>query len=552
MRVWRSTAAALGAAAVVVAMVPAPSFAAAPAAGRIGWGECPAPPPDGYQDPRQQCATVKVPLDYRRPHGRTIDVAISRIATSVPAKHRGILLSNPGGPGGSGLDLPSALASVLPPEVLDQYDLIGFDPRGVGHSTPVTCGIDMSPASVTLQLPYPAPDGSIARNVAFAKQTAAECARRGGDLLPYITTANTTRDMDGIRALLGEPKLSYLGISYGTYLGAVYTSLYPQRSDRIVLDSAVDPDLVWRDMWQTWNAAVPERINDFYSYAATYGGIFGLGDTPAAVRTAYTGIVVALDRTPLDLGDGLILDGNYLRELTRSLLYSDYYLPLLSSLVAEVGTLTDGPPTDAALASLAATLAGLGARPGSPGVPAIDVPADNSTAALYAVVCDDAAWPRSLTPYARDVAAARTRWPLLAGMPSNVWPCTYWPNKPVEAPVAITGKGPRNVLILQNTRDPATPYVSGVGLREALGKRAAMVTVDQGGHGVITLGTCADAVAVEFMATGVLPARDRFCEGVPPPSPLARSLVLRTYLPVGPLDGAATLLAAAARARAAG
>jgi pimeloyl-ACP methyl ester carboxylesterase len=471
----------------------------------------------------------------------------------VPGKHRGILLSNPGGPGGSGLDLPSGLAAVLPAEVLDQYDLIGFDPRGVGHSTPVSCGIDVSTlASATLQLPYPAPDGSIARNVAYAKQTAAECGRRNGDLLPYITTANTARDMDGIRALLGEPKLSYYGGSYGTYLGAVFTTLFPQRSDRIVLDSAVDPNLVWRDMWQTWNAGVPLRINDFYSYAATYADLFGLGETPAAVRSAYTGIVSALDRTPLDLGDGVILDGNLLREITRSWLYSDFYLPLLATLVAEVGAAVDGPPTDATLASLAATLSGIGARPGMPGVPAVDVPADNATAALYTVVCDDVSWPRSVTPYARDVAAARTRWPLLAGMPSNVWPCAYWPNKPVEVPVAITGKGPRNVLILQNTRDPATPYVSGVGLRKALGNRAAMVTVDQGGHGVFALGTCADAVTVEFLATGTLPARDRFCEGVPPPSPLARSLTRPIYLPVGPLDGSVNVLAAAARIRAGG
>ncbi|GAA1755911.1 alpha/beta hydrolase [Luedemannella helvata] len=546
MRRLRPMAAALSAAAIVVTALPAPAHAAAPARGKapgIAWGECPPPPPDSYRDPRQECATVKVPLDYRKPHGRTIDVEISRIATSTPARHRGVLLSNPGGPGGSGLDLPGALATLLPAEVLDQYDLIGFDPRGIGHSTPVSCGVDMSPTSVTLHLPYPSPDGDIARNVAFAQRTAAECARRNGPLLPHITTANTARDMDRIRALLGEPKISYYGGSYGSYLGAVYTSLYPQRSDRIILDSGVDPDLVWRDMWRTWNAAVTERIEDFYAYAATYPELFGLGATPAAVRSTYSGVVKALDATPLDLGDGLVLDGNYLREVTRSLLYADFYLPLLGTLVAELVPVTQG--TSADLPSVATALRATGALRD----PAVEVPADNQISALYSVVCNDAVWPGSVARHARDVAAARRSWPLLNGMPSNVWPCAFWPTKPVEPPVAVTDRGPRNVLVLQNTRDPATPWTSGVGLREALGKRAAFVGVDQGGHGVFALGTCADAVVVEFLATGALPARDRFCEGVAPPSPLARSLTARPYLPVGPLDGSAALFAAAAKAR---
>ncbi|MFC7481929.1 alpha/beta hydrolase [Luedemannella flava] len=459
--------------------------------------------------PRQECATITVPLDYRKPHGRTIDVEISRIATSTPDKRRGILLSNPGGPGGSGLDLPGALAALLPADVLDQYDLIGFDPRGVGFSTPVTCGIQDTPALITLALPYPAPDGSIARNVAYAKETAAACAEHSGDLLPHITTANTARDMDRIRAALGEKKLSYFGVSYGTYLGAVYTSLFPQRSDRIILDSGVDPDLVWKDMWRTWNPAVTERIEDFYKFAATYPDLYGLGATPAAVRSEYSRLVSALDAEPVDLGDGYILDGNYVREVTRSVLYADFFLPLLGELVAELVPLVDGTSTAAERSSALAALKSTGVRRAA----AVDVPFDNTIAVLYAVVCDDAVWPGSVARHARDVARARQKWPLLAGMPSNLWPCAFWPTKPVERPVAVTDRGPRNVLVLQNTRDPATSWESGLGLRRALGKRAAFVGVDQGGHGAFALGTCADAAMVEFLATGALPARDRFCEG---------------------------------------
>ncbi|MGI5290233.1 hypothetical protein ACQEVF_43790 [Nonomuraea polychroma] len=145
-----------------LAGTPEPAVAEAGTAAPV-WGECTMPPQPGIErDPRQQCATLKVPLDYRAPRGRTIEITISRIATAQPGTRRGILLSNPGGPGDQGLDLPSALATVLPPEVLDQYDLIGFDPRGTGHSTPVTCGIDpATPRSHVL--PYPAPDGGIQR-----------------------------------------------------------------------------------------------------------------------------------------------------------------------------------------------------------------------------------------------------------------------------------------------------------------------------------------------------------------------------------------------------
>ena len=541
MRAWRSLAAALGAVVILVAAAPAVAAPtrAVPVSG-VTWGECPPPAPDTYRDPRQQCATLTVPLDYRRPHGRTISVEISRIATSVPALRRGVLLSNPGGPGGSGLDLPGALAAVLPPEVLDRYDLIGFDPRGVGSSTPISCAIDTSPNSITIRLPYPAPNGSIERNVAFARSTAAACDRLSGDVLPYITTANTARDMDAIRAALGERKISYIGFSYGTYLGAVYSSLFAERTDRIVLDSGVDPSLVWRDMWRTWNAGVPVRMAEFHRYAATYDAVFHLGATPAAVRATYDRVVSFLDRSPLDLGEGVTLDGNYLREVTRSLLYSDFYLPELAQAVGEVAAAIDGGAA-ASTARLDATLA------------AAEVSPANSTAVLYAVACGDVAWPRSVGLYARDVAAARTRWPLLAGMPSNIWPCAFWPNRPVEPPVAVTGQGPRNILVLQNLRDPATPYASGLGLRRTLGKRAAMISVDQGGHGVLALGTCADAGTAEFLVTGELPSHDRFCRGVPPPDPTAPTAFAapRPYLPVGPLNGAAVLLAAADRARAA-
>src|SRR4051794_24487439 len=232
-------------------LAPAAVSATAPAAREVAlepigaplaWGACPPAAPGSLRDPRQQCASLRVPLDYRDPRGRTIEVAISRIATTKPAVRRGILLSNPGGPGEPRLNLPSMLAQAMPTEVLDRFDLIGLDPRGIGHSTPVTCA--MRTDQPDLLFPWPGPDGSIERNVAYAKSTARSCAEHSGDLLPYITTANTARDMDRVRAALGEAKISFYGRSYATSPGAVYPSLSPGRTDRMVLDSGTAPRLV--------------------------------------------------------------------------------------------------------------------------------------------------------------------------------------------------------------------------------------------------------------------------------------------------------------------
>jgi pimeloyl-ACP methyl ester carboxylesterase len=503
-----------------VTLTPASPAGAAAAPAGLVWGACPSPAEDSVRDARQECATLRLPLDYRKPAGRQIDVTISRIAATEPGLRRGILLSNPGGPGDSGLGMPSFLAAVLPAEVLARYDLIGFDPRGVGASTPITCGITDLATVAGLALPYPAPDGSIARNIEFGRRMARDCAAHSGELLPYITTANTARDMDRIRAALGEPTLSYLGYSYGTYLGAVYTSLFPDRGDRIILDSAIDPNRTWYGVFRQFNLSVAVRFPDFTGWVAARDHEYGLGPTPAAVTETYFATAASLDREPIVTPD-LVLDGNIYREITRALLYADRDFPLLATIWRELAQAT--PP--AALPALRLT---------APAAQA-PVPADNSLAARYAIACDDVAWSRDVDQYARDVAVDRRLFPITAGMPANVWPCVFWPYRPLEPPVAVTGKGPRNVLILQNLRDPATGWLGAFGLRRALDRRATMVTQDAGGHGVygIRSGPCATDIATTFLTTGTLPEQDRFCPGPSPDDVGVASLARPT--PSGPL-----------------
>ncbi|MGC9666326.1 alpha/beta fold hydrolase [Planosporangium sp. 12N6] len=517
-------------AAMVAVLTPPTPGHAAGSSPALAWGSCPPAPAGVERDPRQQCTTLQVPLDYRKPQGRKIDIAVSRIPTAKPGLRHGILLFNPGGPGGSGLDFPAQLLPLLPTDVTDRFDLIGFDPRGVGHSTPVTCGIGAD-TEVDLILPYPTPDGSIDRNVAFGRQTAENCARLSGDLLPHITTANTARDMDRIRAALGERTLSYLGYSYGTYLGAVYTSLFPGTSDRILLDSAVDPKLVWYDMWRTWGPAIALRLPDFTKWAADRDATYHLGATAHAVEHTYEELAARFDRDPLPL-PGLTVNGNVLREITRSSLYDDHGFPALAEVWQFLAESSAPAPVSAGSPEVASVLREmLRSRPA-----AQQVPVDNDIAALYSVVCDDVAWPREIGTYARNVAVDRRVFPATAGMPSNAWPCAFWTSRPTEPPVEVTDKGPRNVLILQNLRDPATPWITGFGLRQSLGKRADFISVDQGGHGVylFTRAPCANDVATAFLAQGVLPARDAFCPGQSPGDVTGLTTTPRVRLP-GPL-----------------
>ncbi|MFG1922386.1 alpha/beta hydrolase [Cryptosporangium sp. NPDC048952] len=515
---WSLTAvvavtAAVGGTAALVPEATAESFlndltgdARAPAA-TITWGTCPAPPAGTQLDPKQQCGTMTTPIDYTQPRGRTITIAVSRIPATDKAKRRGVLLLNPGGPGGEALNLPSTFPAS--PAVAAAYDRIGFDPRGVGHSSPVTCGL--TAAELIPPYPYPAPDGSIDANVAFAKSVAKRCAAKSGDLLPYLTTANTARDMDRIREALGEKTISYFGTSYGTYLGAAYATLFPKHLDRAVLDSSVDPTKMFYDNFRLESAGFAARFPDLAKYAAAHHAELKLGATPAAVTAAYTALVGRLDTHPVTVpGAPVALSGNVLRGLTTALSVSDQALPMLTGAWHAAADLAAGRATDEEIQALQQLFAladpAAGASPGVPG--------DNAIAAAYAVACDDVEWPRDVDVYARNVAADRRAYPLSAGALTNIWPCAFWPTEPIEAPVRVTDHGPRNILQLHNERDPLAALAAGRGMHEALGKRSVLVTVAAGGHGVYgTQGPdgCSTKAVDTFLVGGELPASDTRC-----------------------------------------
>jgi len=478
-RMW---SAAIGAA--VVATVVVPGVGNAAPSSSVRWGECPA----DVAKPGLECSTLQVPLDYRRPDGRTIEIAISRLASKNPAQRRGVLLTNPGGPGGGGLDYPFILAYGMSQTVLDAYDVIGFDPRGVAHSTPVTCDLTEEQLSAGSLPVYADTPAEVVAQIEPSKALAEQCAAaETADLLPYVTTANTARDLDRIRVALGEETISYDGGSYGTYLGAVYTTLFPERSDRIVLDSALGPGGYDVTAMRRFARGLEERFPDFAAFAAA-APEYGLGTTPAEVSATYFELAARLDEAPVQG-----VNGTAFRWITHGGLYSDYGF---ANLAANWQALLADQPL-----------------PPSP-IPLPPNP-ENAVASRYTVTCGDSRWPTSVLSYQVDVAVDRIRYPMLGGSSANIGPCAFWPD-PVEPPVRIggsTGSGPRNVLVVQNLRDPGTPLVGARELRRAFGDRARLVTADQGGHGVYPFGAnqCANDAVTTFLTTGQQPPRDLAC-----------------------------------------
>ena len=459
---------------------------------RPAWHRCGA---DGEYPADLRCATIKVPLDYKRPAGPTLRLEISRLRTSVPGKRRGVLLSNPGGPGGGGLGTPVTYKEVMPKSVRDRYDLVGFDPRGTGASSPLNCGLTKN----ELNWPRVYQPASFRRDTALARSFAAKCVARDRARLPHLTTRNTARDMDVIRGVLGEKRISYYGLSYGTYLGAVYTQLFPARSDRIVIDSSVDPNRFGRGTYQALAESVEPAFRDWTRLVARRDRTYHLGDTPAEVRAAFFKLIARADRTPLkyngsdpDFADRAVT-GADIRASMRSMFFYDPYQAArdVVSLRKARATRPDPQPSDGP------------ADPFDAGVNALH----------WAVMCADnsASWPRDPSRYRYDALRDGARLPLYGDFTSNITPCAFWPR---GAEPATRVNNTVGALILQNQWDSQTPAASGRAMHRALrGSRLVMVQGgrDHGVYGIPGTPACATKAVNTYLVTGRLPSADITC-----------------------------------------
>ena len=323
MRRLRTTTVLGAAAGLVFALVPLGATAAAPTTrirpvhngvSTVNWDTCAS---STLQQFGAECAMVDVPLDYSHPNGTKIQLAISRIKHTVPdSEYQGVMLVNPGGPGGSGLTL-SVLGQFVPNGAGDDYDWIGFDPRGVGSSVPaVSCNPQYFGFN---RPPYVPSSGSIER--AWLKKAngyAADCGKNNGAILQHLTTIESVRDMDSIRKALGAAQINYYGFSYGTYLGQVYGTLFPSRVRRMVLDSNVDPTRVWYQANLDQDYAFDRNINIWFGWLAKYDSVYHLGSTEAAVRKLWYATQAKLAAHPADGKIGAA-------EWTDIFLFAGYY-----------------------------------------------------------------------------------------------------------------------------------------------------------------------------------------------------------------------------------
>lgn len=467
-------------------LVAAPAVADEPGTG-LAWGACPEDVVTKVAVLR--CATVPVPLDYSEPEGEQIEIMVSRLASKNPGKRWGVLMLNPGGPGGSGLSFVDDLAWFgMPASVLDSYDVIGMDTRGIGHSAPVSCGFAADQDYLGNIPPYAVDEAAVAEQAKTAKAVAEQCAANDEDgRLRHVSTANMARDLDRIRAALGEEKASFLGYSYGSALGAAYASMFPERSDRIVLDSNIGDTHLDQDGMRRYALGAEETFPDFATWAAARHETYGLGRTPAEVRRTYFTLAERLDETPVDG-----IDGRVFRLATFAGLYGKTKYGLTAQAWQSV---RDGD--EAAAEQLAAAPAQM----------------DNLWSVFLAVTCNDVEWPSDVRTYQRAVAEDRERYPLYGAASANIMPCAFWPYEPAEPPVAVDDEGPANVLVLQNRRDPVTPHRGGELLDEKFGDRSRLVSVDGSGHGVYVLGdnACALNTTTSFLVDGELPKRDTSC-----------------------------------------
>jgi len=450
------------------------------------------------------CTMLSVPLNYADPGGRHISLALDMIPATAPrSQQQGIMLVNPGGPGGSGLSLAPDVAQGLSPSVAADYDIVGFDPRGVGSSVPA---LSCDPDFFSGVRPNYIPANAAAEQVLInrAKMYASDCEKNFGWLLPYMTTQDVARDMDSIRAAFGVSKINYYAFSYGTYIGQVYATLFPSRVRRMVLDSTVDPTGVWYVDNVDQDYAFQGRFEAFFAWVAKYDSTYHLGSTAAQVQASWYKARNQLLAHPADgmIGadefDDTFLQGGYLDELWPGLAQA------LSSY------LNSGQTAD-----LYTQYEGNGAQ------------SENEFAVYNAVQCSDVAWPRSFAYWTSDTEMIYKKAPFQAW--DNAWfnaACAFWPVRGPAKPLQIKGAGLPGILMLQGTLDPATPYAGAQDAHKLL-PSARMVVVEGGGNHGQSLeqpaNSCVQGYLNSYLATGALPQASGLvnatCPAVPAPTP---------------------------------
>ncbi|WP_344734522.1 alpha/beta fold hydrolase [Nocardioides fonticola] len=473
-----STRASMPAAATDTAPVPLPTS-------DLAWGRC---DEASLRSVGARCAELRVPLDHTDPGGATVTLALSRIKhTSSASRYQGALLLNPGGPGGAGRGLVG-LQSYLPKKVAGTYDWIGFDPRGVGASRPrLSCQADF------LGYDRPAYTPTAANVRAWHRRDRAyaeACGRKNGDLLAHDTTVDTAYDVDAIRTALGLEQITWYGYSYGTYIGQVYGTLFPERVRRIVLDSNVDPRSVWYQAGFGQARAMQPNLEKFFAWIARHHRVYRLGRTEQAVERLWVAERDRLTRRPA--GTRQRIGGAEWVDAFAYVVYNSSLWPGSASVFSRWVHQRD-------LGALRAAYVDANG-PGD----------DNSFAGYLAVSCSEGTYPQAWSTWRDDTRATARTAPLLAWWVT--WfqePCRYWPVR--DQPLVDIDLGEvASGLLIDERWDAATPYAGSLEVRSRFpSARLVEVTGAAAVNHANSIATnpCVDRAIVRYLGTGALPTR---------------------------------------------
>lgn len=464
------------------------------------WGSCAAWVGDAGRIPTAQCGTIDVPVDYQNPTGPQAHLAVIRVPAA--GEKLGVLMVNPGGPGASAVDTVAGMAAGLAgTEIAQRFDLVGFDPRGVGHSTPqVRCRTDAEFDAYRREpmVDY-SPAGVAAIESIYAGVIQGCLDRTGRDFLAHVGTSSTAQDMDVVRAALGETQVNYLGYSYGTELGAAYAERFPERVRAMVLDGAVDPgsDPIGENVRQL---AGFQTAFDAYAADCARSADCPLGQDPARFVARYHQLVDPLATAPAATGDPRGLSYSDAITGTANALYTQQYWKYLTSGLLGLARGTD--PGDLLL------LADDYQQRGPTGQ------YSNQQDAFTAIRCVDAPYPTDPAAWAEADRQARLVAPFMSyGAFTGYAPrdlCALWPVPPTSQPHPAVSPGPGKVVVVSTTRDPATPYQAGVDLARELG--ASLITFDGTQHTVVFNGdACVDGAVVDFLVNSRPPVPDLRC-----------------------------------------
>lgn len=467
---------------------PAPQASATPTAAafvvpELSWKPCEAD---------FQCATLRVPLDDTRPQDGTVDLALTRLRTAKKGQRIGSLVVNPGGPGSSAVGYLQAAWTLIPEPVRARFDLVAFDPRGVGRSAPIRCATTAELDRYFAVDPSPDDAAELRELERTNTQLAAGCQQRSGRLLPHVSTAEAAKDLDRVRAAIGDQKLTYLGYSYGTSLGAAYLDAYPTRARAMVLDGGIDPQLTWEGLLEGQSKGFDRALEAFLADCERRRCAYRKA-VQGDLLEAYDRLALQVDRTPLPGSGG------------RTVGPGEFSLGVLGGLYSKA---TGWP-------AIAEALAAAERGEGAPLLALSDAYLErgpdgykNITEALSSVVCLDRQWPRELAPYlalADRVRLDAPRFGPVIALSGTI--CAEWPVAPVGAPKRVTAPGSPPVLVIGTTGDPATPYAWSVALAGQL-SRGVLVTYKGDGHTVYRTGApeCVRTVVNRYLITADEPA----------------------------------------------